>query len=563
MSLKEDILKYALQNAVKFDGKANPGAVIGKILSENPELKKDMKNISKQANKIISEVNSMPLEEQKKQFEKYKGKIKIKKKKIKHGLPELKNAGSKVVMRFAPSPSGPMHLGHAVAMTPSSEYCRKYDGELILRIEDTNPDNIYEPAYKLLEEDAKWVTMNNISKVVIQSDRIGYYYDYAEKLIDMGQAYVCECNPDEFRKLIFRKKACKCRELGVEEHRKRYAKMFAEYKPGEAVLRMKTDINHKNPAMRDFPLMRINNHIHPRQGDKYKVWPLMNLAVFVDDVELGMTHILRAKDHMDNAKRQEFLYKAFNKKIPETIFIGKINFTGLPMSCSKVKVLIEEGKYSGWDDIRLPFLRALKRRGYQPEAFIKYSLDAGITQNDKTVSGDEFYKQLNFFNKEVIEAKANRYFFVPNPKGIVIKGAEEKEVVLDLHPDYPKRGHRKFMVGKQFYLAADDLKRLKEGKLYRLMDCLNFTKTDKGFEFDSEDYETYKLKGEMIMHWLPVKYDLVNIEVRMPNNKIVKGYGEHGLNNLKQGAIVQLERFGFARLDKKEKNKLIFWFCHR
>ncbi|UCC61377.1 MAG: glutamate--tRNA ligase, partial [Dehalococcoidia bacterium] len=129
---------------------------------------------------------------------------------------------------------------------------------------------------------------------------------------------------------------------------------------------MKTDINHPNPAMRDFPLMRINEHTHPRKGTEFRVWPLMNLAVFVDDVESGMTHIIRAKEHMSNAQRQEFLYRYFNKPIPETYFVGRINFTDLRISCSKTKVLIEEGKYSGWDDIRLPFLLALKRRGYQP-----------------------------------------------------------------------------------------------------------------------------------------------------------------------------------------------------
>ena len=243
MVSKEDILKYALQNAIKFNGKASSGAIVGKLLSEHPELKSEMKTMGMEINKVVSEVNKMGLEEQKKQFNKYKDKIIVKKKIKKTGLPDLNNVGDKIVMRFAPSPSGPMHLGHAYAVSPSSEYCRKYKGELILRIEDTNPENIYPDAYELLEQDAKWITMNNISKVVIQSDRMGFYYDYAEKLIKWGNAYVCECDSDEFRKLVFKNKACPCRELSVDEQSKRYAKMFSTYNPGQAVMRLKTDLN--------------------------------------------------------------------------------------------------------------------------------------------------------------------------------------------------------------------------------------------------------------------------------------------------------------------------------
>jgi glutamyl-tRNA synthetase len=565
MVSKDKIRKYALQNAVKFNGKANQGAVIGKLLAEDPKLKSKIKEISKDIQAVIKEISKLSIKEQEAELKKTAPELLEEKKKIeKKELAELKNARKgKVIMRFAPSPSGPMHLGHAFALSLNSEYCRKYQGQLILRIEDTNPENIYEPAYELLPDDGKWITKNNISKVVIQSDRLGYYYDYAEKLVDMGKAYVCTCDSDTFRALIFKKKACSCRGLPKKEQQLRFAKMFAEYKPGEAVLRLKTDIKDPNPAMRDFPLMRVNEHEHPRTGTKQRVWPLMNLAVFVDDVELGMTHIIRAKDHMDNAKRQEYLYKYFKKPIPETLFLGKINFEGMPMSCSKVKVLIEEGKYTGWDDIRLPFLLALKRRGYQPEAFIKYSLDVGVSQNDKTVSKEEFFKALNHFNKEIIEPKANRYFFVIDPVKIAIEDSLEQQVVLDLHPDYPKKGKRKFITKERFYIAKEDFDSIKEGELIRLMDCLNFRKQGDKFLFDSSDYEIFKKKGKKIIHWLPVQDKLVNAELLMPDNTLVKGLAEPLVKKLKKEDICQLERVGFCRLDKKEKDKLVFWFGHR
>jgi len=562
MNIKNLILKYALQNAIKFNGKASQGAIIGKVFSESPELKKKAKEISRQIQKIVKEVNSLKIEEQVLKLEKLAPELlKKKKKQEKKELPELKNT-KKVIMRFEPSPSGALHIGHAYVLALNYAYCKKYKGKLILRIGDTNPANIYPDAYKLIEKDAKWLTKNAISKVVIQSDRLDIYYDYAEKLISMGKAYVCTCDPDSFRELISKKTTCPCRNLSVKEHLQRFDKMFGEYGEGDAVVRIKTDVAHKNPAMRDWPALRINEHEHPRTLNKYKVWPLMNFSVVVDDIELGVTHIIRAKDHADNAKRQEYIYNYLNKKIPQTIFVGRINFEDLKISASEIRKLIEYGKYTGWDDIRLPFLPALRRRGYQPEAFIRYALDVGISLNDKTTNEKEFFKSLNSFNKNIIDKKSNRYFFIQEPKETIIENSPKQEIKINLHPDFQKRGKRTFKTKDKFYITTEDYNELEESKLYRLMDCLNFKKIKNKLVFHSLDYTEYKEKGKKIIHWLP-KEKSVDVEVLMPDNAKVEGFGENSLLKLKQGDIVQFERFGFVRLDKKDKNKLRFWFCHR
>ena len=128
-------------------------------------------------------------------------------------------------------------------------------------------------------------------------------------------------------------------------------------------------MQHNNPAMRDFPLFRINNDEHPKTGKEFRVWPLMNFSVAIDDMDLGITHALRGKDHADNAKKQAFIHKALGVPTPEAVSVGRINFTeGVEVSCSKVKPKVESGFYNGWDDIRLPFMKALKRRGFQAEA---------------------------------------------------------------------------------------------------------------------------------------------------------------------------------------------------
>ncbi len=571
--IEKEILICALENAVKFGGKANVGAVIGKIIASNPELKRKIKSISELAKKIVEEVNSLPLEDQKKKLKKISPSALIEKKRKKKKeekekrLPELKNAQKgKVVMRFEPSPSGPLHIGHAITIGLNILYCKKYDGKLILRIADTNPENIDPESYRMIINDSRWLLSAADSvpmETYFQSERLGFYYDYAEQLIALGKAYVCTCNTDEFRTLLFKGKACPCRKLSEKEHLLRWDKMFAEYKPGEAVVRIKTDLKHKNPAIRDWAALRICEKPHPRKKDA-RVWPLMNFAVAIDDMLMGVTHTIRGKDHQDNAEKQAYVFRYFKKTPPINLFIGRINFVDLELSASKTRKLIEYGEFDGWSDIRLPFLIALRRRGYQAKAFLQLAESFGVSKHDKVVNADEFYKILNALNKDIVEPKANRYFFVPDPVLVKIENAPEKEVKIKLHPDFPRRGTRTFKTKGRFYLWKEDTKRIKEGKLYRLMDCLNFRKEGRKFVFDSEDYEKYKQKGEAIFHWLPAdEKQLIKVELLMPDKTLLKGLGEKRLSEVDVGSVVQLERIGFSRLDSKQKNKVVFWFAHR
>ena len=399
--LDKKVKAYALKNAVVYGGKAVQGAVISALFNEGLK-KNEVGKYSKIISKIVSEVNSLSLEEQKKEFEKTK-KV-VSERKVREGLPDLPNVKKrKVIMRFAPSASGPLHVGHAATACISFLYVKKYGGKFYVRIEDTNPENIYKPAYKMIQEESKWL-FDNLAKIVIQSDRIELYYKYADKLIRKKAVYVCTCSGDDFRDYVKEKNNCPCRKLDVKENLERWKKMLDKskngFKNGEAVLRFKSNMKHKNPAMRDFPLARINLTPHLRQKKKYKVWPLMNLAVVVDDIEMKMTHIIRAKDHRDNAERQKMIYKALGleKQFPWTAFLGRIKFKDMDLSTTKMRQAIEQGKYSGWDDERLPTIAALKKK-YNPEAFWKFAERVGLSENDKLIDKKEYFKLLDFFNK--------------------------------------------------------------------------------------------------------------------------------------------------------------------
>ena len=398
-SFKKKARVYALKNAVAHNGKAVQGAVISGLFAEG--LKKDeVGKYIKEIQGVVKEVNSFSLEEQKILLEKHREEIS--ERETREGLPELPNVSkSGVSMRFAPNPSGPLHIGHAISNVISSLYVKKYGGKFYVRIEDTNPEKVVKKCYEEFKKDCDWL-FGNVSEYSIQSDRMEIYYKYAEKLIKKNSAYVCTCSQEKFKELITKKNPCPCREISSGENLERWKKMLDKkgFKQGEAVLRFKSDVRNPNPALRDFPLARINETPHPRQGKKYRVYPMMFLAVAVDDIEMKMTHIIRGKDHRDNAERQKMIYKALGleKKFPWTFFMGRIKFTDLELGKRFITQGIKEGKYSGWEDEKIPTLASLRKRGYKPEAFWRLAEHRGLTEVDKIMSEKDFFILLNKFN---------------------------------------------------------------------------------------------------------------------------------------------------------------------
>lgn len=397
-NLEKKARAYALKNALAYGGKAVQGAVISALFNEGLK-KNEVGKYAKKISGIIFEVNSLSIKEQDEEFKKLEKEVS--EREVREGIEELPNVKkSGVVMRISPAPSGPMHIGNAIVASLNFIYFLKYGGKFYVRIEDTDPENIYKPAYKLIEEDSKWL-FDNKAKIIIQSERMEIYYKYVEKLIKKNSVYVCTCSSEDFKEFVDSKKNCPCRKLSSKENLERWKKMLDKngYNQGGAVLRFKSDMKDKNPAMRDFPLARINETPHLLQGKKYRVWPLMNLAVSVDDIEMKMTHIIRGKDHMDNAKRQELIFSALGKKYPWKAFFGRYNFKDFELSKTKIRQGIESGKYKGWDDERLPTISALRKRGYKPNAFWKFAEHVGLSEVDKIFERKDFFELLDKFNR--------------------------------------------------------------------------------------------------------------------------------------------------------------------
>ncbi|MBI4151910.1 glutamate--tRNA ligase [Candidatus Woesearchaeota archaeon] len=565
--MKTIVKKYVLKNAHDFQGKVNEKVVLGLVLREKPELKSDVPAVLREIQDVRTEVESLSSAEIIEQLNKISPELlapahEEQKSALK---PLLRAEQKKVVVRMAPSPSGPLHIGHAYGVSLNSEYAKMYHGKLILRIEDTNPENIYPPAYTLIPQDAQWLTDSNVKEVYVQSSRLGLYYDYAEKLVQMGKVYLCTCDADTWRGMKNRGEACPCRSLSMKENQERFAKMFSSYAEGEVVARLKTNIQDKNPALRDFAIMRIVEHVHPKTGKEQRVWPLMVFSVAIDDHEMGVTHVLNGKDHMDNAIKERMIMDCFGWAPPEYKHWGIINFMGLELSTSKTRVAIEQKQYTGWDDIRLPFMPALRRRGYRAAAFRRFALETGLSQNDKTVAVDEFWKSINAFNREIIEPLANRYFFVEKPIVVTIAGAPRKRVLIDLHPNFPQRGKREFNPTGEVYIAESDYQKLTEGFVHRLMDYCNFQIKDGKWIFLSEEYDDYKNAPHrgMIIHWLPMQRHPPQVEMVLDDGTRQQGIGEEGMSSLKKEDIIQLERMFFARVDAVEGDIITMWYLHR
>ncbi|GIU68737.1 MAG: hypothetical protein KatS3mg001_587 [Candidatus Pacearchaeota archaeon] len=398
-NLEKKARAYALKNSLSYGGKASINSVISSLFHEGLK-REELKEKFKEIEKIVNEVNSLSIERQKEEFEKLKKIISERKKRV--GLPSLPKAKKgKVIMRFAPSASGPLHIGHALTASLSYLFVKKYGGKFYVRIEDTNPENVFSDSYEMIKEDCDWLFKKKYI-LLIQSDRMPLYYSYAEKLIKRNSAYVCSCPSEKFKEYVQEKRNCPCRSFSIKENLQRWKNMLNEngFNEGEAVLRFKSNMKDKNPAMRDFPLARINLQKHPRQGKKYRVWPLMNFAVAVDDIELKMTHVIRAKDHRDNAKRQKMIYNALGKKtFPWTAFLGRIHFRDFELSTTKMREGIVIGYFSGWDDEKLPTLISLRKQGYKPEAFWKFAERIGFSESDKIFDKKEFFTLLKSFNK--------------------------------------------------------------------------------------------------------------------------------------------------------------------
>ncbi len=231
------------------------------------------------------------------------------------------------------------------------------------------------------------------------------------------------------------------------------------------------------------------------------------------------------------------------------------------LSTSKARQGIEDGLYSGWDDPRLGTIRAIARRGITQEAITELMMEIGPKISDAIVS----WKKVSGLNRAILEETSNRYFFVPNPTMIDIENLPESEIGIikrPLHPDHIERGNRALPLEPKLYITMEDYKKTGDNRILRLIDAVNVTFNGDKTVYHSNDLDEARNSKAMIVQWVPVEGSL-NVDMVMPNASVIKGYVEPSASNLSVGDVVQLERFGFARLDSVTDEKLTFYFAHK
>ena len=537
--LRQKLAELAMSEAAQY-GEAKSKSVIGKAMGKFPELRSSAKDLMDIIDDVITEVNSMSPED----LQPY---IPVKKSKtekvVERELPPLNNPDS-MVLRFAPGPSGPLHLGHTRALALNNYYKERYGGKLILRLEDTNPNAIDPEAYDLIQSDLEWLNIET-DEVVIQSDRIELYYDEIRKIISKGGAYVTNSDAEEWRELKNQKKAHPDRDRESDVQLSEFESLLSD---GEGIVVIKTDLEDPNPALRDFVALRVVEDSHPRQSTKYRLWPLYNYAVAVDDYHLGITHVLRGKDHLNNTLKQKWIYKYLEWDEPEYIHYGLVSIPNTNLKTSKIRESIKNGEFSGWDDCRLATLKGLARRGYSSETFLKYWENSGLKEVDIKFSWQNF----DAMNKDLIDSDTRRLFFVSEPVEFTMETSDTLVKDAPWHPDKPELGKREeeIVTGSKIYLQKSDVASFNQDTAVRLKNLCNVSVDGNKLSFSGMSPQ----KGSKILQWCSKH---TPIELVYPDGKIVSGIVEDNISEL-DGETVQFERVGFARLEGKKA-----FFLHR
>jgi glutamyl-tRNA synthetase len=576
LETREIIRKIALLNALRYGGKAQPKPVLGKVLGECPHLRGRVKEVTVLVEEVVQEVNRLSAEKQKKLVEEKWPELLVRKKvEEERVLPPLPNVEKykRVVTRFSPNPDFVLHLGSARALILSYEYAKMYSGTFFLRFEDTDPKTKKPKLqfYDAIREDLAWLGCKWDAEF-IQSCRLETYYEYAEKILKDGYAYVCTCKRADFQEKVKAKQPCPCRDLTSKENLLRWKGMLGgAYGEGEAVVRIKTDLNHPNPAVRDWPALRIidtEKYPHPMVDSKYRVWPLYNFACGVDDHLMGITHVIRGKEHLTNQARQEYMYQHFGWNYPEAIHYGRLKITGASLSKSVILQGFRDGLFKDLDDPRLATFAALRRRGITPQAIHRLIVDVGPKTADVVLSWENLYA----YNRKIVDPAANRYFFVHDPRKLIVKKIPYAFTAeAPLHPDHPERGFRSYKIEPDkgeasFLVSHDDLGLLKKGRKVRFMELFNLQveKVEKDLIqalFHSKSYEEAKKLGAPLVHWVPINGS-IPCEVVMPDASTTNGVAEEACKTLSPNEIIQFERFGFVRIDMANKI-LTVYFAHR
>jgi glutamyl-tRNA synthetase len=559
--IREEAEKHALLNAVKHESEADVGAIMGPLMGENPDFRPHGDEIPGVVGPVLSEINDLSHEQRRDRLSEIApeelAELEAKEEEDEHALPDLPNAEAydEIRMRCAPNPNGPWHIGHGRMPAVIGSYKERYDGWFCVRFDDTDPEtkrpNL--DAYDWILEDIEYLGFEP-DAIYRASDRLETYYEHARELIDQGGAYTCSCPAEEFSNLKNDAEPCPHRDKDTETvHEEFEAMIDGEYGSGELVLRVKTDIEHKNPALRDWVAFRMIDTPHPREeASEYRCWPMLDFQSGIDDHLVGVTHIIRGIDLQDSAKRQRFVYDYFDWAYPEVVHWGHVQVEGydVPLSTSTIAEQIQAGELEDWDDPRAPTLRSLRRRGIRGQAVVDAMIDLGTSTSNVDLSMSSIYAN----NRGIVDDEADRYFLVRDGERVPVEGGPDI-ANPPRHPEHEDRGTREIPVGDAILIEADDIPAEGERVWLKGYGCVRLD--DGTLRWDDSDIDAVREEDVSVVHWVPAEESL-SVRMRTPDGD-VEGQAEPEFTNTDIDEVIQFVRVGFVRVDAHDDEHLVYY----
>jgi glutamyl-tRNA synthetase len=549
------VRRIALANAVEHGGAPQASAVLGRLLASDPSLRARGKELEATVSRVVSEVARLTPEGRAQALQALGGDDRPEPtpERAPGELPPLPDAvDGRVVLRLAPFPSGALHIGNARMLYVNDAYRRRYHGKLLLVFDDTagsEEKRVDLELFDVIRGDLD-IAGTPPDAVYYKSDRIASFYPWARRVIDRGAAYVCRCAAEVLRENRRAGRPCAHRSEDVARTLEEWERMLSgRYEEGEAVLRLKTDLSDPDPAFRDRVLFRISTRDHPRVGHKFRVWPLLEFSWAVDDLELGITHVLRGKDLVMEDRMEAYLWNLLGLHGPPFVHWGLLRIREAKISKSKSYLEVKSGEYDGWADPRTWSVRSLDRRGILPAALRQFTLSFGLSLADIEVPAETLYAE----NRQLIDGTTPRRAFASDAIRVEVEGYPSRlhRVSLPNHPDRPEMGKREVAAGPVFWLPRLDLVR-NAGREIRLKDLMNIqlpaTVPGTGTgplaaQFTSEPNQ--KLPR---IQWVGAEGALA-VDVLTPEGQHVLGIGEASLAEAPAGQRYQFERYGFVRVE--------------
>ena len=517
-----------------------------------------------------------------------------------------------VITRFPPEPNGYLHIGHAKSICLNFGLAQSYGGRCHLRFDDTNPEKESIEYVNSIKDMVHWLGFDWTDEygeehLYYASDYFEQLYQFAEKLIEAGHAYIDSQDADTIRaqrgQLHEAGQNSPYRDRPASESLDIFRRMRAgEFPEGAHVLRAKIDMAASFIVMRDPVIYRIRYAHHHRTGDTWCIYPMYDFTHCISDALEKITHSLCTLEFENNRPLYNWVLErlvevgVFEQPLPEQTEFARMNLTYAITSKRKLLQLVENHHVDGWDDPRMMTLVGVRRRGFTPESLRLFAERIGVSKADSWIEMGVLEQAV----RDDLDAKAPRAVAVLKPLKLIIDNYPEGQTELchaPVHPHHPEMGQREFLFARELWIEQDDFMvepikgffRLFVGNKVRLrhgfvIECTGFDTNDAGeviavhanyfpdSKSGTEGSNNYKVKGNI--HWLS-DASSIPCEIRVydrlfndphpdaggkdflaalnPDSKHTsQGFVESGLANTAPETHFQFERHGYFVTDQKD-----------